>query len=541
MLKHRSRTIPLLITILLAMVSCSKPDNPTPAPTPTPTPTPSVQKDIVIPSVSQAYFTNGVSLSSGISDPAATSGAAQSQTVTFTAPAAWTTTVTATKAVDWLTVDPGSGSAGDVSMKVTAQPNTGYDERAATVTIKSGDASKSFVVRQSGKPRPVEVSGIALDRTELSMTVGDAVTLVATVSPENATDKTVSWSSSDTAVATVDEAGKVTAVGAGSATVTAKAGEKTAACSVTVSAAQETPTPTPEPTPDPTPTPAPDPAPDPTPTPQPPAPEPPANVAVSSVTLNTTTLSLTEGDSRTLTATVGPSNATEKTVTWSSSDPNVATVDQSGKVTAVGAGSVTITAKAGDQTATCTVTVSAKVIPVTSISLDKTTLTLTEGDSQALTATVGPSNATDKTVTWSSSNPAVATVDQSGKVTAVGAGSATITAKAGDKAATCDVVVKAVEVSAISLDRSSVSLNVGDELTLTATVTPANASDKTLTWTSSDARIVSVQNGRIQALKVGIAVITAKTSNNLTATCQVKVERTNPAAGESEGTGETNW
>lgn len=343
MLKHRSRTIPLLIIILLAMVSCQKPDNPAPAPTPTPTPTPtpSLQKDIVVPSASQEYFTNGVSLSSGITDPAATSGTAQGQTVSFTAPAAWTTTVTATKAVDWLTVDPSSGSAGDVSMKVTAQANTGYEERAATVTIKSGDVSKSFVVRQSGKPRPVEVSGIALDHTELAMTVGDAVTLVATVSPENATDKSVSWSSSDTAVATVDEAGKVTAVGAGSATVTAKAGEKTAACSVTVSAAQETPTPTP----------------DPTPTPQPPAPEPPANVAVSSVTLNTTTLSLTEGDTITLTATVGPENATDKTVTWSSSDPNVATVDQSGKVTAAVAGTAVITAVAGEKSASCTVTI----------------------------------------------------------------------------------------------------------------------------------------------------------------------------------------
>lgn len=433
MLKYR--IIPLLITVLLTIVSCSKPDNPAPSPTPTPTPTPtpipSVQKDIVVPSASQSYFSNGVSLSSGITDPAAASGTVQSQTVTFTAPAAWTATVTATKAVDWLTVDPSSGSAGDVSMKVTAQANTGYEERAATVTIKSGDANKSFVVKQSGKPRPVEVSGIVLDRTELSMTVGDAVTLVATVSPENATDKSVSWSSSDTNVATVDVSGKVTAVSAGSATVTAKAGEKTASCSVTVSAAQVTPTPTPTPAPDP----------DPTPTPQPPAPEPPADVLVSSVTLNTTTLSLTEGDTITLTATVGPSNATDRTVTWTSSDTKVATVDENGKVTAVAAGSATIMAKAGDQTSTCSVVVSAKVVPVTSVSLDQTSLALTEEDSVTLTVTVGPENATDKTVTWSSSDTNVATVDQTGRVTAVKAGAAIITAKAGDKTASCTVTV----------------------------------------------------------------------------------------------------
>ena len=145
----------------------------------------------------------------------------------------------------------------------------------------------------------------------------------------------------------------------------------------------------------------------------------------------------------TLTATVSPDNATDKTVTWSSSDKSVATVSSSGKVTAVKAGTAKITAKAGDKTATCTVTVSEKVIAVTSIKLDKSTLSLTEGETAALTATVSPDNATDKTVTWSSSDKSIATVSSSGKVTAVKAGTAKITAKAGDKTATCLVTVTA--------------------------------------------------------------------------------------------------
>jgi len=165
-------------------------------------------------------------------------------------------------------------------------------------------------------------------------------------------------------------------------------------------------------------------------------------VAVSSVSLDKTSLSLTEGESATLAATVKPDNATNKTVSWSSSNASVATVDANGKVTAVAEGTATITAKAGDKTATCTVTVKKKVVAVSSVSLDKTSLELTVGETATLVATVIPDRATEKTVSWSSSSSSVATVDASGKVTAVAKGTATITAKAGGKTAICTVTVK---------------------------------------------------------------------------------------------------
>ena len=170
-----------------------------------------------------------------------------------------------------------------------------------------------------------------------------------------------------------------------------------------------------------------------------------AAIVVTSVTLDKTELALTVGDAAVqLKATVAPDNATDKTVTWSIDKTSVATVDATGKVTAVAEGEATITAKAGDKTATCKVTVKAAVVAVTSVKLDKTELALTVGDAAAqLTATVAPDNATDKTVTWTSDKPAVATVDATGKVTAVAEGTATITAKAGDKTATCKVTVTA--------------------------------------------------------------------------------------------------
>ena len=164
-----------------------------------------------------------------------------------------------------------------------------------------------------------------------------------------------------------------------------------------------------------------------------------APVAVSSVTLNTNKRELIDGSTVTLTATVLPADATDKTVTWSSSDPAVATVDN-GTVTAVGVGTATITAKAGDVTATCTVTVEPK--PTSGVILDQSLLSLDVGATATLTATVLPEDATDKTVTWTSSDPAVATVEN-GVITAVAAGSATITAAAGGQSATCAVTVTA--------------------------------------------------------------------------------------------------
>lgn len=170
------------------------------------------------------------------------------------------------------------------------------------------------------------------------------------------------------------------------------------------------------------------------------------NYKVTGVSLSPKTLSLNPGKEGTLTATITPSNATDKSVEWKSDDTGVATVNENGKVTAVGLGTTTITVTTtdGDFKDTCIVTVTEPpTVSVTSVTLDKTSLTLDVGGSDTLTATVKPDNATNKAVTWSTSNKNVATVNN-GVVTAVGAGTATITAAASDgsgKTATCTVTV----------------------------------------------------------------------------------------------------
>ena len=169
-------------------------------------------------------------------------------------------------------------------------------------------------------------------------------------------------------------------------------------------------------------------------------------VDVEKVSLNKSATTLTEGESETLTATITPSNATgDKTVKWSSSNEAVAAVDSNGKVTAKKAGTAVITATSSNgKSASCTVTVKQKEIAITGISLNKSTTSLTEGESETLTATITPSNATgDKTVKWSSSNGVVAAVDSNGKVTAKKAGTAVITATSSNgKTAGCTVTVK---------------------------------------------------------------------------------------------------
>ena len=246
---------------------------------------------------------------------------------------------------------------------------------------------------------------------------------------------------------------------------------------------------------------------------------------VKTVTLNKTSLEMIAGSAETgtatLTADVGPEYASDKTLFWLTSNEKVATVDDNGKVTAVGSGEAKITATAGGKTATCTVKVT---VLVTGITLDETELDLTvDDDPVTLVAKVTPEGATDKTVTWSSSNDRVATVDANGKVKAVGNGEAKITAKAGDKTATCKVLVSTL-ASGVTLDRTELSMKVGDSpVTLVAKVTPASTSDKTVTWRSSNEKVATVDsNGKITPVGLGETKITAE-ANGYTATCTVKV------------------
>ena len=333
----------------------------------------------------------------------------------------------------------------------------------------------------------IAVTSVTLNKTTLTLAVGDNETLTATIAPTNATNKTVTWSSSNNSIATVDNNGKVSAIAEGTATITAKsANNKTATCAVTVRLNE---------------------------------------IAVESISLNKTELSMAIGENEVLTATITPNNATG-TVAWVSLQQSVATVDNNGKVTALATGTTIIIVTAGGKTATCTVTVQPNEIPVESISLNKTELTLEVGENEVLTATITPGNATGA-VTWTSSQESVAIVDNNGKVTALATGTTIITVTAGGKNATCVITVhpNEINVESISLNETSLALIVGDEFTLTATILPNNATNQNVVWTSSNTSVANVVNGELTAIAAGTATITATTEDgNKIATCEVSVD-----------------
>ena len=248
-------------------------------------------------------------------------------------------------------------------------------------------------------------------------------------------------------------------------------------------------------------------------------------VSLVGISLNKTSVTLNKGATDNLTVSYNPTNTTDsKTVTWSSGNTSVAKVDQNGKITAVNKGTTTITAKVGSKTASCNVTVK---VPLTGISLNKTTLALNRGVTETLTVNYNPSDTTDsKTVTWSSENTSVAKVDQNGKITAVDVGTTNILAKVGSKTASCSVTVKA-PLTGISLNKTTLSLRKQSTETLVVSYDPINTTDdKTVTWTSDNEEVATVSGGTVSALKEGTATITA-TVGSCTAQCVVTVEKEN--------------
>ena len=275
---------------------------------------------------------------------------------------------------------------------LTATSRAGGKTATCTVTVKD--------------PNSVSLQSIEMKTDKIALKQGETGWVGVTYNPSNVTDKVLTWASSNTDVATVSE-GNIKAVGAGTATLTAKSrdGGKTAKCEVTVTD---------------------------------------GTVKVQSISLKSTTEILTKGSTKTIYAVYNPSNVTDKVLTWSSSNTGVATVSE-GVVKAVGTGVATITAKSrdGGKTASCTVVVTDKNSQMKEITLKTTEKTMKKGANTTIYAVYNPSNVNDKVLYWITSNPKVATVSE-GVVKAVGKGTATITAisKDGGKTATCKITVE---------------------------------------------------------------------------------------------------
>jgi uncharacterized protein YjdB len=372
---------------------------------------------------------------------------------------------------------------------------------AGTATISATSEAKSGTATVTVNEGPV--ASVTVIPGTVAMVVGQTAPLaVATHNASGATvtGRAVVWSSSSTTVASVDANGLVTAVHAGSTTITATSEGVAGTAALTV-----------------------------------------ANVPVGSVRLDASTLALNVGATAPVQATVLDANGTvvtDRTVTWSSSNALVATVSSTGVVTGVAAGTATVTATAEGKTASVSVTVSPP--PVGTVTVSPASKSLTVGQTTVLAVTVKDASGatlTDRTVVWSTSNGAVASVSQAGVVTALAAGTVTITATSGGKSGASAITVAApppAPVASVAVQPSSVTLTVTDNPTASLTTILKDAAGnvltgRTVTWTSSLDAIATVSStGIVTGRSPGTAIITA-TSEGKTGTATVVVQ-TGPAA-----------
>ncbi len=376
------------------------------------------------------------------------------------------------------------------------------------------------------------VNSIKLDQTQVEMTVGETLNLIATVDPFKGDTKVVTWTSSSPEVASVEgtevpdvvginmPAGKVTALKEGETTITAKAGDKSATCKIIVKKKAD---------------------------------DGGGNggdgkVEATSITLNKTEITLVTGLSEQLEIVkILPENVTDKNALWVSSNPDVAVVIdkdavvdgvtyKGGRVTGRDLGEATITAYLGTAKAECKVTVvsgGGGDATIESLVIEPAPVTLAIDEEKVLTAVMQPSGAKVK-VDWTCNNPNVlalgAISDTQAKIQGLANGKATVTASAGGKTATCEVTVEGgtatVAVTSITLDHTQLNMTVGQKAQLIATVLPENATNKTLNWSVMDNRIVSVDgNGELTAQSVGTTTVTVISVMypSVQASCQVTV------------------
>ena len=413
---------------------------------------------------------------------------------------------------DWTKWDlSGLGKIYKVMFNVTGSSDNGYGF-SQPAYFAYDDVAVRF------EKNRVPAASVALSKTTLALTEGGSATLTATATPENTTDK-LAWTSSDNEVATVNN-GIVTAVAAGTATITAICGSVKAECTVTVSA----------------------------------APAGPISVKVGDKSYRVTQVDSPDANGDAYKVTVDSGDAVTIDVKDASflvvSDANYGYVNEEGAnpftLTAAQLDGVTLTdaqiaklvkftPEANSKIAYLSIMDvmantthylfierTVKTVPATGVELDKTELTLHPTEEATLAATVAPENTTD-TLVWTSSNDAVATV-KDGVVTAVAAGTATITATCGSVKAECAVtVLPPVPASEVTLDKTVLTLYEGDAAKLTATVMPEDTTDKTIVWTSSDNEVATVNNGTVTGLKAGTATITAA-CGQVKAECSITVK-----------------
>jgi len=378
---------------------------------------------------------------------------------------------------------------------------TAKAQGTATITVTTVDGSKTahcdITVLPAGDPIVAVESVKITQNGTIRIALGsDPQPVSATISPQNAGNRNVTWTSDDEDVAIVIAAtegsglnAQIEAVGVGTATitVTTEDGKKTDFIEVEVY----------------------DPS-----------------IHVESIELNEEEYELNLEETLQLIVIFTPEESTNKKVTWTSDDEDVATVDQNGLVTAVGFGEARITATTEDGGKTAFCDISVPEISLDNVEFAASEIDLSVGETKTLTLIFTPNNATNKKVTWDYDEDIVTINTETGEITGVAVGSTTITVTSDDGGheATCQIEVKAVPVIGVELNKTSTTIAAGNSEILTVTFQPANATDKGVTWTSSNEGVATVAGGVVTAVGGGTTVISVKTDDGgFEASCTVKV------------------
>ncbi len=359
-------------------------------------------------------------------------------------------------------------SAGDVFIRVTAT---------------NGGHTAELLVRVTAETEiETAVSGVSVDIGAVNLVVGETATIEATVLPATATNQVVIWSSNGhfgiLSIAQDSRRAIIRGVGVGTTTLTVTTTEGRYIDTVVVVV---------------------------------------TGVSVTSVSVDSDTVNLKVNETSSITATILPANATNKALTWTSSDSSIATISSfglQGILTGESLGTATITVRTTDGGYIDTVVVIVTGVSVTSVNVVRDTVNLGVGATETVEATILPVNASNKAVTWSSSDNAKVTVDANGVITAVAIGTATITVTTtdGDYTDTLVVIVTApVSVTSVSVVRDTINLGARESSTIAVTVLPVNATNKVVTWSSSDISIATVSNGIITGGSLGTATLTVTT------------------------------
>ncbi|OEG11328.1 hypothetical protein BCR21_08490 [Enterococcus ureasiticus] len=363
-----------------------------------------------------------------------------------------------------------------------------------TVTTKNG---KTDFVRVTVKEIPVD--GISVEPKVLDQYVGDTGKLKVTITPDNATNKNVTYTVVDPSIMTIDKDGNWEAKAPGSTMIIVTTSNgKLATVQVTVREKEVLP---------------------------------------ESITVEPKVLDQFVGDTGKLKVTFQPSNTTVKDVTFTSADPSIMTVDKDGNWEAKAPGkTVIIVMTPNGKMSMVNVTVREREIPVDGLTVEPSVLDQYVGDTGSLKVTITPSNATNKNVTFISANPEIMTVDKEGNWVAKAVGKTTITVTASNgKTAIVQVTVREREipVDGLTVEPSVLDQYVGDTGSLKVTITPSNATNKNVTFISANPEIMTVdKEGNWVAKAVGKTTITVTASNGKTAIVQVTVrEREIPVDG----------